>query len=44
MESCAKESERLVTEIGHTPRDILSNAIHVELRMNPRRPRRKAKY
>src|SRR5947208_14827109 len=44
MESCAIEGERPVTESPSTPRDFLSNAMHVKLRVNPRRPRRKAKY
>ena len=44
LESRAKEGERPVTENSSTPRDILSNTIHVKLRVNPRRPRRKAKY
>jgi hypothetical protein len=44
MESRSTEGERPVTENWRDPRDFLSNAIHVELRMNLRRPRRKAKY
>ena len=44
MESRSTEGERPVTENQRDPRDFLSNAIHVELRMNLRRPRRKAKY
>src|SRR5260370_31079686 len=43
MERCAREGERPVTEIWSTPRDFLSNAMHVKLRMNLRRPRRKPK-
>src|SRR5438094_8760619 len=44
MESCAIEGERPVTENRSTPRDFLSNTMHVKLRMNLRRPRRKPKY
>ena len=44
MENRSIEGERPVTENSSTPREFLSNAIHVKLRMNPRRPRRKAKY
>ena len=38
------EGDRPVTENPITPRESLSNAIHVKLGMNPRRPLRKAKY
>ena len=44
LESCAIEGERPVTENQSTPRDFLSNTMHVKLRMNLRRPRRKPKY
>ena len=44
LESCAIEGERPVTENWSTPRDFLSNTMHVKLRMNLRRPRRKPKY
>ena len=44
LESCAREGERPVTENWSTPRDFLSNTMHVKLRMNLRRPRRKPKY
>ena len=44
MESRSTEGERPVTENLSAPRDFLSNAAHVERRMNPRRPWRKAKY
>src|SRR2546429_9322189 len=44
LESCAIECERPVTENPSTPRDFLSNTMHVKLRMNLRRPRRKPKY
>ena len=44
MESRSTEGERPVTENSTPPRDFLSNAIHVELRMKSRRPLRKAKY
>ena len=44
MESRSTEGERPVTENQTTPRESLSNAMHVKLRVNPRRPRRKAKY
>jgi hypothetical protein len=44
MESRATEGERPVTESRSNPRDFLSNAMHVKLRVNLRRPRRKAKY
>src|SRR6266705_4173581 len=42
--SCAVEGERPVTDNRSTPRDFLSNTMHVKLRMNLRRPRRKSKY
>ena len=44
VEKRSTEGERPVTENQSTPRDFLSNASHVKRRMNPRRPRRKAKY
>ena len=44
LESSSKEGDRPVTENSTPPRDFLSNATHVKLRMNPRRPRRKTKY
>ena len=44
MENRSPEGERPVTENSSTSRDFLSNAAHVKRRMNPRRPRRKAKY
>ena len=44
MESRSTEGERPVTENWRSPRDFLSNAIHVKLRVKLRRPRRKAKY
>ena len=44
MEKCSIEGDRPVTKNQTTPRDFLSNASHVKRRMNPRRPRRKAKY
>ena len=44
MESRSTEGERPVTENSTPPRDFLSNAIHVKLRMNLRGPPRKAKY
>ena len=44
MESRSKEGERPVTESQTSPREFLSNAIHVELRVKSRRPLRKAKY
>ena len=44
LESCAIEGDRPVTENLRTPRDFLSNTMHVKLRMNLRRPRRKPKY
>lgn len=44
MESRSREGERPVTESWTPPRDSLSNATHVKLRMNLCRPRHKAKY
>ena len=44
MEKRSTEGDRPVTENQITPREFLSNASHVKRRMNPRRPRRKAKY
>ena len=44
MENRSREGERPVTENQTPPRDFLSNAIHVKLRMNLCRPRHKAKY
>ena len=44
MENRSIEGERPVTENWSTPRDFLSNTMHVKLRMNLRRPRRKPKY
>jgi hypothetical protein len=44
MESRSTEGERPVTENRRDPRDFLSNAMHVKLRVKQRRPRRKAKY
>ena len=44
VEKRSTEGERPVTENQTTPREFLSNASHVKRRMNPRRPRRKAKY
>ena len=44
VEKRSIEGERPVTENQTTPREFLSNASHVKRRMNPRRPRRKAKY
>jgi hypothetical protein len=44
METRSREGERPVTENPKASREFLSNAAHVERRMNPRRPRRKAKY
>ena len=44
MENRSKEGERPVIDSPSTPRDFLSNTMHVKLRMNPRRPRRKPKY
>ena len=44
VEKCSIEGDRPVIENQATPREFLSNASHVKRRMNPRRPRRKAKY
>ena len=44
MESRSIEGERPVTENLTAPSGTLSNAMHVKLRMNPHRPRCKAKY
>ena len=44
MEVCPLEGERPVAESKKTIVIILSNAIHEKFRVNPRRPRRKAKY
>ena len=44
MESSGTEGETPVIEIRQDPRVFLSNTAHVKRRMNPRRPRRKAKY
>ncbi len=44
MESRTTEGESPVTENQCAPRGLLSNTMHVKLRVNPRRPRRKAKY
>ena len=44
MESRAAEGESPVTENPSAPRDFLSNAMHVKLRVNLPRPRGKAKY
>src|SRR5438874_12471225 len=44
MENRSIEGDRPVTENRSTPRDFLSNTMHVKLRMNLRRPRRKPKY
>ena len=44
MENRSIEGDRPVIENQRTPRDFLSNTMHVKLRMNPRRPRRKPKY
>ena len=44
METRSPEGERPVTENPSASRDFLSNAAHVKRRVNPRRPRRKAKY
>jgi hypothetical protein len=44
MESRSIEGERPVIENQTTPSGTLSNAMHVKLRMNPHRPRCKAKY
>ena len=42
--SPAKEGDRPVTENDRRPSGIPSSTMHVKLRVNPRRPRRKAKY
>lgn len=44
LENRSTEGERPVIENQDTPREFLSNTMHVKLRVNPRRPRRKAKY
>ena len=44
MESRSTEGERPVSENQTTSSGTLSNAMHVKLRMNPHRPRCKAKY
>ena len=44
MENRIIEGDNPVIENPRTPRDFLSNTMHVKLRMNPRRPRRKSKY
>ena len=44
MENRSIEGERPVTENPSTPREFLSNTMHVKLRVKPRRPRRKSKY
>ena len=44
MESRSIEGERPVTDNQATSSGTLSNAMHVKLRMNPHRPRCKAKY
>ena len=44
MENRSIEGDRPVTENWSTPRDFLSNTMHVKLRMNLRGPPRKAKY
>ena len=44
MENRSVEGERPVIENPSTPRESLSNAMQVKLRVNPRRPRRKPKY
>ena len=44
MENRSTEGERPVSENRKPPSGLLSNAMHVKLRVNPRRPRRKAKY
>ena len=44
MESRSPEGERPVTENRKDPSSTLSNAMHVKLRVNPSRPRDKAKY
>jgi hypothetical protein len=44
MENRSIEGERPVIENASTSREFLSNTMHVKLRVNLRRPRRKAKY
>ena len=44
LENRSIEGERPVTENPSRSRESLSNAMQVKLRVNPRRPRRKAKY
>ena len=44
MENRIIEGDNPVIENLRTPRDFLSNTMHVKLRMNLRRPRRKPKY
>ena len=44
MESRSTEGERPVTENWRSPRDFLSNAMHVKLRVKTGRPRPKTKY
>ena len=44
MESRSKEGERPVTENPTASSGTLSNAMHVKLRVKPRRPLRKTKY
>ena len=44
MENASIEGERPVNENWMEPRMSLSNTEHVKLRMNLRRPWRKAKY
>ena len=44
MESRSLEGERPVSENRKSPSGTLSNAMHVKLRVNPSRPRDKAKY
>src|SRR5207245_6521666 len=44
MENRSIEGDRPVIENPRTPKDFLSNTMHVKLRMNLRRPRHKPKY
>ena len=44
MENRSVEGDRPVIENPRTPRDFLSNTMHVKLRMKLCRPRHKAKY
>ena len=44
MENRLIEGDKPVTENWSTPRDFLSNTMHVKLRMNLRGPPRKPKY